>query len=153
MDHRFLHLDFDGVLHSVWEQNCLFERVPLLENWLQARPDIRLVITSSWRLHHSPAELALRLRPTLAARVVGMSPHIRDLDLDAYPDRLHAYERELEICAWLRAHAQPWAHWAALDDMPGLFSPSCNRLVVCDSKVGLTSLQLELLDQVFARNL
>jgi hypothetical protein len=151
MSHPILCLDFDGVLHGAWEQDHLFDRVPLLEEWIQARPDLRVVVSSSWRLHHPEDELRGYLGPVLAQRMIGVTPHVSKLDLALYPDRLHLYERELEITAWLRAHTDPWVKWAALDDVPGLFSPGCKGLVVCNRKVGLMPLQLEQLDAVLNR--
>jgi hypothetical protein len=114
-----------------------FCRVGVLEAWLQQRSDVRIVISSTWRAVHSEAEIGDVLGEFVSRRLVGMTPLFKDIDPGEVGEELAGHKREAEILAWLRAHAQAWTRWVALDDAPWLFRQSCPNLVVCDHKVGL----------------
>lgn len=66
-----LFLDFDGVLHPYgWDAHWVdgrimkprewepFEQAPRLRKALKDRPFVEVVVHSSWRRHHSPAEIS-----------------------------------------------------------------------------------------------
>jgi hypothetical protein len=98
-----LFLDFDGVLHheNVSLKKCnpaarrylkesdrrlltfdgklvkgknLFEHADRLETCLEQFPDVRIVISSTWREHFRPDALLRFLPPALADRVIGHTP-------------------------------------------------------------------------------
>lgn len=149
-----LFLDFDGVLHHNALDNGLFIRVPLLEQWLERWPGVDVAISSSWRTAHSQEELVEMLGPAIGGRVVGCTPvPPRDEVGKVYvpvgaPRR---YERQSEIEAWLASSWHPDRPWVALGDMAFLFQPDCQRLVVCDGRIGITEDTLLLLDDHAAR--
>ncbi len=151
-----LFLDFDGVLHPDRSRTePKFCRMPLMEAWLRSRPGVEVVISSSWREVHPFEELVSLFADDLQARVVGCTPrYLRSIDGGHFAGWAHTSEdfgpsnfaREIECRRWLHSSWQPGQKWAALDDMPELFAPSCAALVVCDAAVGLTHAKLAEVD-------
>lgn len=142
-----LFLDFDGVMHPV---GCAVDRyfchLDLVQEWLRVRPAVSIVISSSWRSSHPLDEVQSYFASDIGHRVVGVTPtSVRR------SDALGFFEREAEIREYLARHRQPRASWAALDDQPALFSPNCDRLVVCDETVGLTAANLVQADLMLTR--
>lgn len=121
-----LFLDFDGVLHPASAYaTAPFSRAPLLEEAL-AGFEVRLVVSSSWRFHHSLPEIRSRLPRALASRLVGTTgdPH------------LGQHARYHEIHAWLGGVSDA-APWRALDDSAFEFPSACAELILCDPNIGL----------------
>lgn len=148
-----LFLDFDGVLHpdraSVDRFFCHLE---LLEKWLRDRPDVEVVISSSWREAHPIEELRGFFSEDVRPRILGATPNLKHDDWEQYdcevpPTR---FERELEVTRWLAESDEPWRPWAALDDQAWLYKPFNSRIVLCDREVGLTQCELDLVDLVLA---
>lgn len=121
-------LDFDGVLHP---PNCraaqLFSNLPRLKRALTEYPEVRIVVSSSWRQGRTLSRLKEHLG-SVSARVVGCTPI-----LPYQRDRPH---RGLECTSWIAENA-PHVPWLAIDDEPYLFSPN-HRVVPCDSRLGFT---------------
>ena len=68
---KILFLDFDGVLHpSNATPQGWFCRMPLLEAAVGTQP-VQIIISSSWRFHHSQHELIKHFPPNLRSRIVG----------------------------------------------------------------------------------
>lgn len=143
-----LGLDIDGVLHPV---NSLTEpkfcRIELLEAWLRAHPEVDVVITSSWRELHPLTEMQSYFAEDLQCRVLGCTPFVHRVfgQASGRPPEATAtrYERQGELEAWLESANLPPDRWIALDDDASLFAPGHPRLVVCDSRTGLTAERLE----------
>ena len=137
-----LFLDFDGVMHPNNQPDWLFVRVPRLALWLDAWPAVDVVISSSWRVHHSQEEMVEMLGPIIGARVVGCTPWVvQQRDDNVYPasrTTVLAHERQREVEAWLAASWDPSRAWVALDDMPNLFEADCGRLVVSTGREGIS---------------
>lgn len=135
-----LFLDIDGVLHpdpATAEQ--AFCRRHLLWDLLLVQTQIRVVISSDWRLRHSlpeMTELILAAGPSaLAPRIIGVTPEC--------PDARHVYEgRQRECLQWLADHA-PAHPWLALDDVAANFSYGSPHLVLIDHRTGLTPSDLK----------
>jgi len=130
-----LFLDFDGVLHPdpCPDQTRLFENAPRLVDVLEEFPDVGVVLSTSWRTVCSQAELLAPLPPPLRSRVLGANP--RRSDFKPAPVRL-PYRRHAECEEWLRMHGMPDSPWLALDDRADGFAPFCERLLVCDARIG-----------------
>lgn len=147
-----LFLDFDGVLHPVSSRTePKFCRMQLLEDWLQQRSIVDVVISSSWREVHPFNELVDLFANDLQGRVIGVTPQFHRIRSDEYAfgctdARLLPHQREFEIRHWLQESWEPQRPWAALDDMPELFRPGCEQLVLCDGAVGLTAREFARLD-------
>lgn len=121
-----IFLDFDGVLHSESEVGSRpFNRLPLLESALsEVDADFQIVISSSWRFHHSLEELRGHLG-SLQRYVVGVTPEIR-------PCSDMRYHEILET-----VHSHDLTEWVAIDDSYWQFPPDCKQLIRCDPKTGL----------------
>lgn len=126
-------LDLDGTCHPVHcPVNQLFNRLPLLEDWLRVHRHVDVVISSSWREHHPLDELQSFFADDLQSRVIDVTPVLT----------ASRYEREDEILEWLRSCGAPWRPWVAFDDQAALFHPFSKHLVLCNPKTGLTSREL-----------
>lgn len=105
-----LFLDFDGVLHPVGgvPAKQRLARLPLLEELLRepALREVGIVISSTWRVAYSMAQLRSVFAPDIRMRVFDRTPQ-----LDGYV----AHARHAEISAWLALHPEV-RHWIAVDD-------------------------------------
>lgn len=92
----------------------LFKHAGLLSDVLdECAMDIKVVVSSSWRIHFETPRLASFLPASLAQRVIGATSI-----LDASnPDGI----RLAEIEDFLNRRAMRGTPWLALDDMPELF--------------------------------
>jgi hypothetical protein len=163
----FLFLDFDGVLHpDPCPRGRLFEHARALSDAL-APHAVDIVLSTTWRRIEPLEALKARLPPPLAARVIDITPSFSDISGGA--GRLYPYPRQAECLAWLQQreaqrqrHAQDAnAHdaqshnlphnWHALDDRAEWFEPYCERLTLCDARVGLTTEALAHLSSALER--
>lgn len=111
----YVFLDFDGVLHPFFpephlseEDRAFFSYRGRWEQWLLEHPDVRVVISSSWRESHDLAALRAFFSTELRDRIVGTTPVLETVE--------EGGTRQQEIQAWMRQHAQPEDAWVALDD-------------------------------------
>lgn len=120
-----LFLDFDGVLHPGSGVDSGFMcRAPDLEATL-AGHDVRIVISSSWRLHMKMDEMLGMLPAGIAQRVVSATGQAH---IGRWP-RFH------EVRAWVQLY-EPQANWRALDDARLEFPTPCPELIACDPRTG-----------------
>lgn len=131
-DLKVIFLDFDGVLNSAasfqWEKRKKTVRIcdtlsPIncsnLQFILERSPEVKLVISSTWRKLHSMDKLTsvLNAYGVESARVIGKTP------ITLSSDRGH------EIRMWLEEHANV-KEYVILDDDPS----AANALKVYDQK-------------------
>lgn len=135
-----LFLDFDGVLHpQPCRQDELFERLPLLEEWLREHLQVEVVISSSWR-HQVPWQAILeRFSPDIRGRVIGHTPPFSEVGPALVPAGILIFQREAEIFAWRQVRGRLADPWIALDDFPWWFSHRCANLLTTDPATGLTA--------------
>lgn len=134
-----LFLDFDGVTHpEVCTTPELFCRLPLIEDVLLRHPHVQIVISSSWREHHSLDELRLHFCHELRERVVGCTPLARQ---DPCEPAMR-YVREMECTSWLQVHRPAVlarSGWLALDDVPWMFKPMSPNLMLTHHRTGFVA--------------
>lgn len=142
-----LFLDFDGVLHPLFprtdrthQENQHFEGCSRLANVLdRVAPNVKIVISSTWRAARTIEELRVLLGP-LGGRVIGVTP-ILNLQEDG--------ARELEAQLWLeqytRDHSRPMVRWFAMDDVAGIWTSQAKLLLCAD---GLRFDEIKALEQV-----
>ena len=131
---RALFLDFDGVLHpktleadieedEIVVSTGLFGWLPALVGVLKTKPEVSVVVHSTWRYTHDVEELRLLLG-ALGSRVVGTTP------------RGPRYEA---IEWWL--HLNPlFGSYRILDDDPTEFPvPPPPELILCDPRTGVAA--------------
>lgn len=130
-----LFLDFDGVLHPEGEGHLPndgtdFCFLPRLEALLREFPNVRIVISSSWRERLVFKSLLRPFSEDIRTRIVGATPP-RGLGVP------HPFaHREGEILAWLQINDAVKEPWVALDDAEWQFDRHKDHLVVCGSFVG-----------------
>lgn len=99
MNHPVLFLDFDGVLSK--GQTGDFRHMPAFEDWLRRWPQVRVVISSTWRLEMSLAGLRDQFAPDVRDRVLGGTPEVHGARL----------KRQAECMEWRdsECHVGPFA--------------------------------------------
>lgn len=134
---RALFLDFDGVLHPPeaiqgarppLTANQIrkgfpgtFQHLPTLRDLLHKHDDVAIVVSSSWRLFLSDAELIDLLAP-ISTWFAG--------SLSRYKGKHEA------ICDWLEHHQVNDS--AVLDDVAQFFPEGSKSLILCDPRRGLS---------------
>lgn len=128
-----LFLDFDGVLHPYpCADSELFCWMDNFEQVLQSFPEIEIVISSSWREQRSLEALKQLFPTSLRSQIIGATPVLPVSDEDWLSPH-----REQEILQWLRQHQREDEAWLAIDDTLELFEHCTDRVLLCDSYVGL----------------
>lgn len=133
----YLFLDFDGVLHPVfpmadWDtaDNQLFAFVPRLESLLRAHPNVRVVISSSWRERRAMDVLREPFSEDIRERIIDKTPVL------PAAERPHGRGvRQLEVERWLKHNGLSDALWVAVDDDDMLYLPGA-PLVVAHDRIG-----------------
>ncbi len=138
MPTALLFLDFDGVLHPCLAGTFIY--MERFEVFLRAHPQLRVVLSTSWRCDHPWEQLLALFSPDLRDRFIGATPNFEVLGGPAV--------REREIQAWRAANRVQSLRWAALDDDASLFSPGCPQLVLCETVRGLRPQQLAKLKEL-----
>ena len=111
-----IFLDFDGVLHresfpkSRLDADCLRN----LELAVLTHSEVRVVITSTWRLVHGLDGLRGLFSPEFGARIEGATPDLPEVE---------GYPRHAEVQAYLATNRAPDPLWIAIDDDAGEFHP------------------------------
>jgi hypothetical protein len=143
---QLIYLDFDGPMHHnevYWRPkrgpyfhaeaagHRFFEHAPLLEAALQAHPNVKIVLSTSWVRVYGCGRAAKKLPPALCERVIGATFH----------RRMNRQEFE-----WTPRGQQIWddvgrrrpAAWVALDDDVEGWPAAClDNLIAVDGATGL----------------
>ncbi len=120
-----LFLDFDGCLHPYPKSadQWLFCHLPLLENILRQHPQIRLVLTTSWRETYPWEVLQGSFSDDIQERIIGVTPS------------LPALNRQAEIEAWVsESHYE--GPFLVIDDQAEQFAPGYPPLFLCETRIG-----------------
>jgi hypothetical protein len=124
-----IFLDFDGVMHPA---GCHPERHfcqrDLFEQVIREHPDVRIVITSTWRQAYPMPELKRFFSPDIAERIIGKTP--------THEDEGDDHARYLEIKKVLQNPKVAGARWIAIDDSDFEFPEGCPNLLLCGSDRG-----------------
>ena len=136
---RLLFLDIDGVLnsqtwggqHERWFEILDPEAVAQLRRVVDALPDLRIVVSSAWRIGRSLTDLRAHLVKC------GMDPAIESRIIDRTPSLPGQRIRGDEIRTWL-GYCTGYQSFAIVDDGAdmGELAP---RLVQTDWRFGLTT--------------
>ena len=136
-----LFLDFDGVLHPVGgvPMKMRLARLPLLEALLRepALREVGIVISSTWRIAYTLAQLRSSFAPDMRERIVDRTPQL--------DTSLAQHARYAEISAWLARHPEV-RHWVAVDDdVRGFPAGAHGNAVFTRADTGLTTRDIEVL--------
>lgn len=132
---KTIFLDFDGVLHptSATPEQVLC-RLPTLEQALHGH-SCEIVISSSWRHHHSFNALLKMFSFPMRGRVAAATG-------EPYIGKWARYHEILNYCRLNRV-----TDWVALDDSFLEFPKPCKELILCNPNIGIGAPQLESLDR------
>lgn len=122
-----LFLDFDGVFRRTGSPLYRLE-ADLVERFdcvCAEHPDIRIVITSTWREAMTLNELRQSFPASLRLRIVGVTPLSRH-----HGD----HGRYREVLAFLKRLGPPAKPWVALDDDSLHYPPSVNVILTDPAK-------------------
>lgn len=142
-----LFLDFDGVLHPyplhIDDQYAeLLQHTPLLWTLLRQHPDLRIVVSSSWRERFPVSYLTDFLTygggEDLIDRVIGTTPILNHV------------ERDRECTAWLKTNGHIDTPWLALDDQPAMFMRYREQLYHVNPKHGLRDFDISQISERIA---
>jgi len=131
---KFLFLDFDGVLHPNFSpSNDHFRQIDcLLDGLIGSYQSLEIVISSSWRFHHSIDSILSHFPEVLKRLIAGATPEVE-------PGR---YQRYREIRAYLSQYKTDM-DWRALDDDHNEFPKDCPQLILCDGSVGISDVNID----------
>ena len=139
---KVVFLDIDGVLNNdkTTEQVKIdggnytgldARLVMMFRLWLDERPDVKVVLSSTWRKYKDAVQA-----------------------IEAAPIPLWDMTRELktmrgrEVAMWLRDHVNEVDAWAILDDVDGFLTYQRSHWVKTDPRVGLSQSDLDELDVI-----
>lgn len=158
---KYIFLDFDGVLNTEnyqaqlradgrpgWDDfGMLFDpaAVANLKRILDAVPDVRIVVESSWKVRGLDELRLMWAERGLPGTLYDVTPTIfceelLTADLSD-PDSIRKIEglaKGKEIRAWLRRHAVPECRYVILDDMAEFEGELREHAIQTDSRVGIT---------------
>jgi len=125
-----IFLDFDGVLRRLsshvdkFDHDCLFH----FENAVRIYTNIKIVVTSTWRLEYSLDQIKELFSSDIADKIIGVTPESM---------RLTKYYRYNEILLYLKINNFMDEKWIAINDDQGHFPNNC-PLIITDSEMGFT---------------
>ncbi len=140
-----LFLDFDGVLHPfpMGSSDRHFSATAPLWRILNDIPEIKVVVTSTWRERYSFPELIALLAAhggePFRDRFLDVTP-IMENDVDYVPGI-----RQREVEAWLESNMPAHTSYIILDDIEEYFDASCRNLYLVDGATGLTDRDVEMI--------
>ncbi|MDM8561022.1 HAD domain-containing protein [Candidatus Parabeggiatoa sp. HSG14] len=107
----YVFLDFDGVLRRLTSEPSRFESDCLknFESAIRPLPNVKIVISSTWRLAMSLNELRRLFSTEIAEKIVGVTPTL---------SKHVTHERYKEIQAYLKKRNIENEGWVAIDDDP-----------------------------------
>jgi hypothetical protein len=126
-----IFLDFDGVLHRNYNESL--EHIPLIEELLEHYENVRIIISSDWRLVSDADYLRQRLGENVWSRVIGATPLLEN---GFRSDEIMLSVAHLGI-----------KQYVALDDKARLFSSDFSNLILTETSVGLTKQHLNAIKQ------
>jgi len=127
----YIFLDFDGVLKpltqgntpNVFNQDCL----DAFENVVRRYDNIKIVISSTWKLAFSLREIRQFFSPDIQKLIVGIVPETTG--------QITPYERHKEVLSYLCTHNEEDAKWVAIDDDPEHFPKGCT-VILTEPSIG-----------------
>lgn len=143
---KILFLDIDGVLNGTedWVEMVLFKhphnkgvevlnrtKLALLYN-IVSRTDAKIVVSSTWRLHYTIAELI-----ALFNERCGREFFSSEMIIDRTPEG-HAHTiRGHEVAAWLQEHPEV-TQYVILDDNSDFLPEQKPNFVMTNTRTGMT---------------
>lgn len=163
---KYIFLDFDGVLNTEnyqaqlradgkpgWDDyGMLFDpaAVANLKRILDAVPEVRIVVESSWKVRGLDELRLMWAERGLPGTLYDVTPTIFCQELLTAdlsdPDCIRKVEglaKGKEIRAWLRRHAVPECRYVILDDMAEFEEELCDHSVMVNAQVGISNADVQ----------
>lgn len=132
-----IFLDIDGVLKHPFENNWYNDSIELINNYCNSS-NIKIVISSEWRLHKSRAFF----NKILSNNVIGMTKDLSSIHCN--------YTRYYECIQYASKHKIN--NFLFIDDKPSLFL-NTDKLIVTNPDRGITFNDIFLIDLKFSKSL
>ena len=140
----YIFLDFDGALKPLTQGNTpnVFNRdcLDAFENVVRLHDNIKIVISSTWKLVYSLKNIRLLFSEDIQPLVVGMTP-------DSY-GQITPYERHKEVLAYLKQNNIDDCNWVAIDDDPEHYPKKCT-VILTESSIGFNHTSALELREIF----
>ena len=140
-----IFLDIDGVLRRIGSPLDVFDRDCLgrFEAVVRAHPQVRIVISSSWRLLYRLDDIRARFAPDIGARIIGQTPWLEDRRQASHAD---------EVLAYLADLTEP-PGWVVIDDDERGYADAgvADRLILTTGDRGFDARAAALLGEVLGR--
>jgi hypothetical protein len=121
---RIIFTDIDGVLNPHWRTKWSKSAISIY-NQLCEQFDLKIVITSTWRLNHTKEQLNTIFKEQgINFEIYDYTPHIDQAD------------RGIEIKEWLNNNAVD--NFVIIDDKTSDIERHINNVVKCRSWIGLS---------------
>ena len=120
----YIFLDIDGVLKPIGSSSSpVFNKECLkcFEDVIRANDNVKIVISSTWKLAFSLREIKQFFSPDIQKLIVGMTPDSMGMIIP--------YERHKEVLAYLKQNDNENAKWLAIDDDPEHFPKKCTVIL------------------------
>jgi hypothetical protein len=143
-----LFLDFDGVLHPEVMGTPELCHLPALEELLREFPQVKLVLSTSWRIVYPHDALLEVFSADIRERIIGATP-----DHDCIPpdirEGLTEFKRQAEIEAWLLQNTDKGS-FVVVDDCASEFTSGWAPLLLIDGRTGMTQKYLQRLRAILS---
>jgi len=138
---NIIFTDIDGVLNPHWRKKWSKKAV-LNYNTICKEFDLKPVITSTWKLNHTKEELQkVFIEQGIEIEIYDYTPHLDQQD------------RGLEIKQWLddSRYKDKVDNYVVIDDRTYNIEPHVDNVVKCQSWVGLTEEECEIIRNIFKK--
>lgn len=136
-----LFLDFDGVLHPEIMGTPELCHLSALEELLREFPQVKLVLSTSWRIVYPQDSLLEVFASDIRGRIIGTTPNYDEIP-PKMRESLSEFKRQAEIEAWLLQNSAG-EHFIVIDDYASEFAPNWSPLLLVDGKTGMTAQYLQ----------
>ncbi len=137
---KYIFLDIDGVLNTSggyeFNDDCLAH----FENAVRTLDDIKIVISSTWRLAFSLNEIRRLFSQDIQPLVIGLTP--------VHKGKVIPHERYYEVLAYLKRKDIKDARWVAVDDSDWHYPIECS-VVLTESSIGFDQVCASELERQF----
>ena len=138
-----LFLDFDGVLHPLFSSiDKHFTNLKYFEESIRQYSNISIVLSSSWRHHHTMDEILAFFAVDIQRRMIDSTRHV---------EISKATNRYAEIIDYLKHTNQTQCFWIAIDDAKNEFPEDLRNVVFCRPNIGFDEEAAKLLHQLMLK--
>ena len=151
---KIIFLDFDGVLNTEKHQKLLLdqniprsdkygplfdtEAIGNLKKILDAVPDVKLVISSSWKFEGLNRMIEMWKSRNLPGAIAGITPDLYTIDTDDCDVLSRLVGKGNEVKQWLKDNASGIYQYVIFDDLPDFLPEQEPYLILTNPITGVT---------------